>query len=97
MERELTILSGKVARDHIAHRPYQSVSQIVQWLKGISSRRYLEEAAGSRQDNRKSVRVFGSSNVRRIEFEVNRQRSAVRYLEEAAGSKYRIANCECRI
>jgi len=90
MERELTILSGKVARGHvhllIAHRPYQSVSQIVQWLKGISSRRYLEEAAGSRQDNRKSVRVFGSSNVRRIEFEVNRQRSAVRYFEEAAGT-----------
>jgi len=47
MERELTIISGKVARDHvhllIAHRPYQSISQIVQWLKGISSRMLLEE------------------------------------------------------
>ena len=46
VERELTIISGKVARDHvhllIAHRPYQSVSQIVQWLKGISSRGLLE-------------------------------------------------------
>jgi putative transposase len=33
MERELTIISGKVARDHvhilIAHRAYQSVSQVV--------------------------------------------------------------------
>ncbi len=47
MERELTIISGKVACDHlhllIAHRPRQSVSQIVQWLKGISSRMLLEE------------------------------------------------------
>jgi putative transposase len=34
MERELTIVSGKVARDHIhlliAHRPHQSISPIVQ-------------------------------------------------------------------
>ena len=47
MERELTILSGKVACHHvhllIAHGPYQSVSQIVQGLKGIASRRLLEE------------------------------------------------------
>jgi putative transposase len=47
MERELTIISGKVARDHvhllIGYRPHQSVSQIVQWLKGISSRMLLEE------------------------------------------------------
>ena len=32
-----------MARDHIAHRPYQSVSQIVQWLKGISSRMLRQE------------------------------------------------------
>ncbi len=38
LERELIILSGKVARDHvhrlIAYRPHQSVSPLVQWLKG---------------------------------------------------------------
>ncbi len=53
MEHELTILSGKVARDHvhllIAYRPYQSVSQIVQWLKGISSRMLLQEFAHLRK------------------------------------------------
>ena len=47
MEHELTIISGKVARDHVhvfvAHRPTQSVSQIMQWLKGISSRVLLQE------------------------------------------------------
>jgi len=47
MERELTIVSGKVARDQvhllIAYRPHQSVSQIVQWLTGISFRMLLEE------------------------------------------------------
>jgi putative transposase len=41
-EHELTIVSGKVARDHvhvlISYRPQQDVSTIVQWLKGISSR-----------------------------------------------------------
>lgn len=41
MEREVAILSGKVARDYvhlrIAHRPYQSVSQLIQSFKGISS------------------------------------------------------------
>jgi len=53
MERELDIVSGKVARDHvhllIAHRPHQSVSQIVQWLKGISSRMLLQEFAHLRK------------------------------------------------
>ena len=42
MEHELTILSGKVARDHVhvfvSYRPNQDISTIVQWLKGISSR-----------------------------------------------------------
>ena len=53
MEHELDIVSGKVARDHvhllIAHRPHQSVSQMVQWLKGISSRVRLQEFAHLRK------------------------------------------------
>ena len=47
MEHELEIISGKVARDHVHvflwHRPTQDVSQIVQCLKGISSRVMLQE------------------------------------------------------
>ena len=47
MEHELHIVSGKVASDHvhvfISYRPQQSVSEIVQWLKGISSRVLLQE------------------------------------------------------
>ncbi|MGH9709473.1 MAG: IS200/IS605 family transposase [Candidatus Acidiferrales bacterium] len=47
MEHELEIISGKVARDHvhllISYRPNQQVSQIMQWLKGISSRVLLQE------------------------------------------------------
>jgi transposase IS200 family protein len=46
-EHELEIMSGKVARDHVhvfvSYRPNQQVSQIVQWLKGISSRVLLQE------------------------------------------------------
>ena len=46
-EHELEIISGKVARDHVhvflSHRPTQPVSQIVQRLKGISSRVLLQE------------------------------------------------------
>ena len=42
MKRELVIISGEVARDHVrlrlAHKPHQSGSQILQWFKGISSR-----------------------------------------------------------
>ena len=49
MEHELTILSGKVACDHIhvlvGYRPHVDVSMIVQWLKGISSRILLQEFA----------------------------------------------------
>ena len=49
MEHEITILSGKVASDHIhvlvAHRAHVDVSLIVQWLKGISSRILLQELA----------------------------------------------------
>ena len=47
LEHELTILSGKVARDHVhvflTYRPNQDVSTIVQWLKDISSRVLLQE------------------------------------------------------
>ena len=46
-EHELEIISGKVARDHVhvflSYRPTQKVSQIVQWLKGTSSRMLLQE------------------------------------------------------
>lgn len=46
-EHELEIISGKVARDHvhlfISYRPTQTISQIMQWLKGISSRVLLVE------------------------------------------------------
>jgi putative transposase len=46
-EHELEIISGKVARDHVhvflSYRPNQDVSQIMQWLKGISSRVLLQE------------------------------------------------------
>jgi REP-associated tyrosine transposase len=46
-EHELEIMSGKVARDHVhlfvSYRPNQQVSQIMQWLKGISSRVLLQE------------------------------------------------------
>lgn len=38
MEHELTILSGKVALDHVhafvSYRAHQDISTIVQWLKG---------------------------------------------------------------
>lgn len=46
-EHELEIISGEVARDHVhvfvGYRPNQDVSQIMQWLKGISSRVLLQE------------------------------------------------------
>jgi len=46
-EHELEILSGKVARDHVhvflSYRPTPDVAQIMQWLKGISSRVLLQE------------------------------------------------------
>jgi putative transposase len=47
MEHDIQILSGKVSRDHIhvliSHAPQQSISKIVQWLKGTSSRVLLQE------------------------------------------------------
>ena len=46
-EHGLEIISGKVARDHVhvflSYQPNQDVSQIMQWLKGISSRILLQE------------------------------------------------------
>ena len=46
LEHELEIIFGKVARDHIhvlvSYRPTQKVSQIMQWLKGTSSRVLLQ-------------------------------------------------------
>ena len=53
MERELHIISGKVARDHVhlflSYRPHQDISTIVQWLKGTSSRVLLQEFAHLRK------------------------------------------------
>jgi putative transposase len=53
MEHEISILSGKVACDHIhvlvAYRPHVDVSMMVQWLKGISSRILLQEFAHLRK------------------------------------------------
>lgn len=53
MEHELHIISGKVAKDHVhvflSYRPNQSISEIVQWLKGISSRVLLQEFAHLRK------------------------------------------------
>ena len=46
-EHDLVIISGKVAQDHVhmflSYRPTQKISQIMQWLKGISSRVLLQE------------------------------------------------------
>jgi putative transposase len=46
-ENEIHIISGKIATDHVhmfvSYRAHQNVSQIVQWLKGTSSRLLLQE------------------------------------------------------
>lgn len=53
MEHELLIVSGKISSDHIhvliSYHPHQRVSQIAQWLKGISSRVLLQEFAHLRR------------------------------------------------
>jgi len=53
MEHELEIITGKVAADHvhmfIGYRPTQSISKMVQWLKGTSSRVLLQEFAHLRK------------------------------------------------
>ena len=47
MEHEWAVMSGKVASDHVhvflSYRAHQDISQVVQWLKGISSRVLLQE------------------------------------------------------
>ena len=47
MEHEITIISGKIAVDHVhmfvSYRPTQSISKIMQYLKGTSSRVLLSE------------------------------------------------------
>ena len=47
MEHEIEIISGKIAVDHVhmfvSYRPTQSISKIVQYLKGKSSRVLLSE------------------------------------------------------
>jgi putative transposase len=47
LEHEIEILSGKVSSDHIHmfifYGPTQNVSQIVEWLKGLSSQTLLSE------------------------------------------------------
>ncbi len=52
-EHELEIISGKVARDQVhvflSYRPTQKVSQIMQRLKGTSSRVLLQEFAHLRK------------------------------------------------
>jgi putative transposase len=49
MEHELSILSGKIACEHVhlfvSYRPAQQISKIVQYLQGISSRVLLQEFA----------------------------------------------------
>ena len=53
IEHELEVITGKVAADHvhmfIGYRPTQNISQIMQWLKGISSRVLLQENAHLRR------------------------------------------------
>ena len=48
-EHEIKIISGKVGIDHvhmfISYRPDQSISKIVQYLKGVSSRIIFQEFA----------------------------------------------------
>ena len=47
MEHEVHIISGKVAPDHVhmfvSYKPQMSLSQLVQYLKGTSSRILLQE------------------------------------------------------
>jgi putative transposase len=49
IEHEISIISGKIAPDHvhmfISYRPDMPVSKIVQYLKGISSRVLMQEFA----------------------------------------------------
>lgn len=53
LEHELDIITGKVSAEHvhmlIGYRPTQSISKMVQWLKGTSSRVLLQEFAHLRK------------------------------------------------
>jgi REP element-mobilizing transposase RayT len=53
MENEIQIISGKVFVDHvhmfISYKPQQSVSKIVQFLKGTSSRLLMQDFASLRK------------------------------------------------
>ena len=53
MEHEVDIISGKVSSDHVhifvSYRPQMSISKLVQYLKGTSSRILLQEFAHLRK------------------------------------------------
>ena len=53
VEHELEIICGKVARDHVhvflSYRPTPQISQIMQYLKGTSSRMLLQEYSHMRK------------------------------------------------
>jgi len=53
MEHEVDIISGKVSSDHVhifvSYRPQTSISKLVQYLKGASSRILLQEFAHLRK------------------------------------------------
>ncbi len=53
MKHEVYIISGKVASDHVhmfvSYRPQMALSQLVQYLKGTSSRILLQEFAHLRK------------------------------------------------
>jgi putative transposase len=53
LEHELDTISGKIAKDHvhmfIGYRPTQNISEIMQWLRCISSRILLSEFAHLRK------------------------------------------------
>ena len=53
MEHEIPIIAGKISSDHIhmfvAYPPNYTISRIMQWLNGISSRILLAEYAHSKK------------------------------------------------
>lgn len=53
LEHEIHIITGKIASDHVhmfvSYRPIESISKIVQYLKGTSSRVMLAEFAHLRK------------------------------------------------
>ena len=88
-DHELEIISGKVARDHVhvlvSYRPTQRVSQIVQWLKGTSSRVLLQEFPRLRKQfwgKHLSARGYLAVATGTVTDEVIRQ-----YIDEQAGEQ----------